>query len=226
MSRSNRRAKPAEIELVVGYLRCSTVEQLDSGLGLSAQRRAIEDEANRRGWTIVQWNEDALSGKSLVRPGLLAALEAVDTGKAGTLMVAKLDRLSRSLADFAALMARAQHRRWNLVAIDMAVDLSTPAGEFMASVMAAAAQWERRIIGARTKAALAEKKASGVKLGRSTIVEPELATRIKTLHANGAGWSAIAAVLNAEGTPTVSGGAKWYPSTIRAITLANQPKTK
>jgi DNA invertase Pin-like site-specific DNA recombinase len=120
-------------------------------------------------------------------------------------------------------MARAQQRRWNVVTIDMAVDLSTPAGEFMASGMAAAAQWERRIIGARTKAALAEKKASGVKLGRASSIEPKLATRIKTLHANGAGWSAIAATLNTDGTLNVSAGAKWNPSTIRAITLANQP---
>src|SRR6202051_2945002 len=97
-----------------------------------------------RGLTPVPPHEDALSGKSLDRPGLAAALAAVEAGEAAGIVVAKLDRLSRSLKDFADLMARAQASGWNLVALDLGVDLSTPSGEFMAGVMASAAQWERR----------------------------------------------------------------------------------
>jgi hypothetical protein len=90
-----------------------------------------------------------------------------DLGRAG-----ELDRLSRSLVYFAGLMERAQSRKWNLVALDLGVDLSTPAGEFLASVLASAAQGERRIIGQRTKDALAQKKAKGVRLGRRPVLDP------------------------------------------------------
>ena len=137
-------------KMVVGYVRVSTDEQADSGLGLAAQRATVTAEAERRGWTLVAVHEDALSGKSLDRPGLAAALAAVESSEAGGIVVAKLDRLSRSLKDFALLMERAQKRGWNLVACDLGIDLSIPAGEFMANVMGSAAQWERRIIGLRT----------------------------------------------------------------------------
>jgi hypothetical protein len=60
------------------------------------------------------------------------------------------DWLSRSLANFAGLMAQAQREWWHLIALDLGIDLSTPAGEFMANVMSWAAQWERRITGQHT----------------------------------------------------------------------------
>ncbi len=212
---------PSDPARMVGYVRVSTDDQADSGLGLAAQRVAVTAEAERRGWTLVAVHEDALSGKSLDRPGLAAALAAVDGGEAAGIVVAKLDRLSRSLKDFADLMARAQSRGWNLVALDLGVDLSTPSGEFMAGVMASAAQWERRIIGQRTKDALAVKRAQGVRLGRPTVLAPTLVARIRRAHRAGKGWSAIARALNEEGVPTAHGGCRWYPSTVRAVYQAN-----
>ena len=153
---------------VVGYIRVSTSEQADSGAGLEAQRAAIRSEAERRGWQLVHVFEDAgASGKSLNgRRGLQRALEAIEAGTAEGLVVAKLDRLSRSLLDFAALMERARKGGWNVIALDLGVDTSTPAGEMMASVLATFAQFERRLIGQRTKDALAIKRAQGVVLGR------------------------------------------------------------
>jgi DNA invertase Pin-like site-specific DNA recombinase len=206
---------------VVGYVRVSTTEQADSGAGLAAQRSAIEAECDRRGWALVAVHTDAgVSGKTLARPGLAEALAAVEDGTAAALVVAKLDRLSRSLVDFADLMARAQAGGWNLVALDLGVDLSTPAGEFLASVMASAAQWERRIIGQRTRDALAAKAAQGVRLGRPTQVPAAVAARIVAEHKAGTGWSAIARALDAEQVPTAHAGAHWYPSTVRAVALA------
>jgi DNA invertase Pin-like site-specific DNA recombinase len=82
---------------VVGYVRVSTDEQLDSGAGLEAQRRAIRDECQRRGWRLADIYEDAASGRALTgRSGLKAALAALDGRVATALVVAKLDRLSRS----------------------------------------------------------------------------------------------------------------------------------
>jgi DNA invertase Pin-like site-specific DNA recombinase len=218
-----RNISQADPSTVVGYVRVSTEEQVDSGLGLAAQRSAIEAEADRRGWTLLAIYEDAgVSGKSLRgREGLTDALTAVESGSAGAIVVAKLDRLSRSLADFANLMAQAQSEGWNLVALDLGIDLSTAAGEFMANVMASAAQWERRIIGQRTRDALAVKRSQGVRLGRPRVLPDDVRQRIVTAHAAGLGWSAIATELNASDVPTARGGRRWYPSTVRAVVLSD-----
>jgi DNA invertase Pin-like site-specific DNA recombinase len=114
LSRKRDEVDPSKI---VAYLRVSSQEQADSGLGLAAQRSAVEGEAARRAWKIVAWHEDAgLSGKSLKRPALAAARADVEEGRAAALVVAKLDRLSRSLLDFASLMESARAGGWGLVA--------------------------------------------------------------------------------------------------------------
>src|SRR5262245_60092592 len=85
---------------VVGYLRVSTVEQATNGAGLDAQRATIAAEAERRGWS-VRWIEDrGYSAKDLRRPGIRDVLSLLEAGEADALVVAKLDRLSRSLVDF------------------------------------------------------------------------------------------------------------------------------
>lgn len=203
----------------VGYIRVSTSEQADSGLGLQAQRAAIEAEAHRRGWTLVGIEEDAgVSGKSLSgRTGLEAALVAVESKKDAALVVAKLDRLSRSLLDFAGLMQRSQKKGWSLVALDLGVDTTTPAGEFMASVLASAAQWERRIIGQRTKDALAIKRAQGVQLGRPRSVPAEVVEMIEMMRNEGLSLRAIADRLNAAAVPTAHQGRQWYGSTVKSV---------
>jgi DNA invertase Pin-like site-specific DNA recombinase len=202
---------------VTGYSRVSTEEQGVSGAGLAAQRRAIKAECERRGWQLVRIEEDVLSGRTLNRPGLTQALEACRSGDASGIVVARLDRLSRSLVDFAGLLVEAQAKGFNLVALDLGVDLSTPAGEFLASVMASAAQWERRIIGQRTKDALAVRKAQGVKLGRPALPRDALGRRIASMRRRGMTLQAIADTLNSEGVPTLRGGHEWRPSSVRAV---------
>jgi DNA invertase Pin-like site-specific DNA recombinase len=210
---------PRDPSTVVGYIRVSSTEQADSGLGLAAQRATIEAECSRRGWNLTAIHQDAgLSGKAVSnRPGLADALKDVETGVAGGLIVSKLDRLSRSLKDFAELMERAQKRGWNLVACDLGIDLSTPAGEFMANVMGSAAQWERKLIGLRTKEALAAKRATGVRLGRPRILADAVVTRICVDHRTGLSLSSIARALNADGVPTAHGGSRWHASTVSAV---------
>jgi DNA invertase Pin-like site-specific DNA recombinase len=152
---------------VIGYVRVSTEEQSTSGAGLAAQRAAIEAECLHRGWHLIEVIEDAgFSAKDMKRPGVKVALETLEQGDACALVVAKLDRLSRSMIDFTTVMATASKQGWALVALDCAVDTSTPAGEAMANVLATFAQFERRLIGQRTREALAAKRASGVRLGR------------------------------------------------------------
>jgi DNA invertase Pin-like site-specific DNA recombinase len=206
---------------VIAYVRVSTEEQGTNGVGLKAQMEQIQAEIDRRAWVLSAVHEDVLSGRHLNRPGLQSALEALEAGDADGILVAKLDRLSRSLIDFASLLARAQARGWNLIALDLGVDLSTPHGEFLANVMASAAQWERRIIGQRTKDALAVKRAQGVRLGRPASIPPKLRARIKTMRTRkGMTLQAICNQLNAEGIPTARGGVEWRPTSLRAVLKA------
>jgi DNA invertase Pin-like site-specific DNA recombinase len=141
---------------------------------------------SRRGWELVATLEDAgYSAKDLKRPGVQEALWALEAGEARALVVAKLDRLSRSMIDFAGLVATAQKQNWALVALDCAVDASTPAGEAMAHVLATFGQFERRLISQRTKEALAVKKASGVRLGRPPTLPSAVVRRIQRQRARG-----------------------------------------
>ena len=130
------------------------------------------------------------------------ALRTLEEGKANALVVAKLDRLSRSMIDFAGVMAKAQKQNWALVALDVAVDSSTPAGEAMVHMLATFAQFERRLISQRTKEALAVKKASGVRLGRPPTLPQAVVRRIQRQRALGDSLRKIADDLNQSGVPT------------------------
>lgn len=209
---------------VIAYTRCSTEEQADSRAGLDAQRASILVEARRRGWAECDMTfiEDAgYSGKDLYRPGISAALDALGRKKADTLVVAKLDRLSRSILDFAALMDQASRERWALVALDLGVDTTTPQGELMANVMATFAQFERRLIGQRTKDALATRRAAGVRLGRPRVTPEDVVHRIVSERQTGATLRTIVDGLNRDAVPTARGGRQWYVSTVQAIAASN-----
>lgn len=202
---------------VIGYLRVSTSEQAVSGLGIDAQREAIEAEAQRRGWAVRWIVDDGYSAKSLDRPGIIEALELLEDGGPDVLVIAKLDRLSRSMLDFADLMERARSQGWALVALDLGVDMTTPAGELVANVMAAVAQWERRAIAERTRAALARAKANGTRLGRPVALPQKVRRRITRERGKGATLQTIADGLNRDQIPTAQGGEQWWPSTVSAV---------
>lgn len=200
----------------IGYLRCSTSEQTESGAGLDAQRAAILAEAQRRGWGEIQFIEDAGYGaKDLKRPGIQVALEALRSGRADVLVVSKLDRLSRSLLDFAGLMERATRERWALLALDINVDTGSISGRAVASVMATFAQLERELIGQRTRDALTARRAAGVRLGRPSRLDKATREMIADLRAKGWSLQSIATELARREIAPVAGGRKWYPSTIR-----------
>jgi DNA invertase Pin-like site-specific DNA recombinase len=197
---------------VIGYLRVSTVGQ---EYGIEAQRASIEAEAKRRGWDI-DWIEDTgRSGKDIDRPGITAALAELKSHRAEALVVAKLDRLSRSLADFARLLETAGREGWSVVALDLGIDTLTPTGKLVASVMAAVAQWERETIGLRTKEALAQAKAKGVHVGRPSSQDPAVVRRIRSLRTRGHTYRAIADRLNADAVPLPGGGVAWHPNGVR-----------
>ena len=192
--------------LVIGYLRVSPEEQAVSGLGLADQRAVIAADAARRGWSNVEFlSDEGFSAKNLSRPAIAAALDMLRKGQASVLVVSKLDRLSRSLLDFATLMDRAKREGWQLVVLDLAIDTTIPSGALMANVMAAFAEYERQLIGARTSAALQQLKGQGVRLGRPRLLSEEVTARVGRQRSNGETLAAIADGLNHERLGPCSG---------------------
>ncbi len=215
------RRKRADVSLVVTYRRVSTTEQGDLGAGLEAQDQKLTAEIANRGWTRVLDLHDVASGKSTDgRPGLAEALRMVSAGEAGTLMVTKLDRLGRSVSDFAPLLKEALKVGWNLVMLDPAVDLSNPSGKFLAHIMSSVAELEREMIGQRTSDALRALQANGTRLGRPSGLPVEVLRRVRHERGQGATYAAIADGLNADAVPTAQGGARWHPSSVRAVALS------
>lgn len=198
----------------LAYLRVSTEGQAESGAGLDAQRAAVEAEAARQGWQL-EIVADTGSGAHLNRPALVEALDRLDRGEADLLLAAKLDRVSRSVKDFAGLLERANRRGWRLVLLDLG-DTSTATGELTANMIASAAQYERRLIGQRTREGLAAKRAAGVRLGRPSVLPREVIERIVTQRREGQSMRMIAEGLTADGVPTARGGTEWKVSSVQA----------
>jgi DNA invertase Pin-like site-specific DNA recombinase len=203
----------------IGYFRVSTNEQGDSGLGIAAQKSTIQLEVERRGWDFETMYGDIASGKSLRgRDDFGKALKVLADSEADVLVVAKLDRLSRSVSDFAAILAQSQREGWALDICDLGVDTTTPSGKMVAQILMVLAEWEREMIGDRTRRALEAAVANGTRLGRPRGVSEETLRLIRLLREAGNSWDGIAKALTKEGIPTAQGGT-WRASTVRKLHL-------
>lgn len=198
---------------LAGYIRVSTDEQAN-GHGLDAQLDAITRACELRGDTLVAVHKDVVSTRRHNRPGLQKTLAQVAAGQADGIVVAKLDRLSRSTLQFAELTAQAEREGWVIVALDLGVDTSTATGKLISSVIAAFAEFERELISERTKAGLRAAQERGTKLGRPRTVPEETLERIRELRARKFPYAAIARVLNREAVPTGHGRPGWHPKTV------------
>jgi DNA invertase Pin-like site-specific DNA recombinase len=201
----------------IGYCRVSTREQGESGAGMEWQESAIRAEVEHRGWELVDLRSDVASGKSMRRRDELGrTLRDLRDGNADALVVAKLDRLSRSVLDFAGVMETATLEGWSVVVLDLSVDTTTTNGKLIAHIMIALAQWERELIGDRTKAALTAVRARGTRLGRPRKVDEDTLRLIRILRDSGKSYGAIAAALEREDVPTAQGG-RWQAATVRKL---------
>lgn len=203
---------------VVGYVRVSTEEQADSGLGLEAQKAKIQAHARVNGWRVVEWVEDTISargGKNLKGEQFKRALELLEDGGPDVLVVAKLDRLARSTVGFGKLLERAQDNGWSVIAIDHGLDMTTANGRLVAEILASIAQWESDKISERTQEALQAKKKRGERVGGKR-VPAHVRKRIVSMKENGATQQTIADELNRDEVPTARGG-EWRQSTISGV---------
>lgn len=217
----------------VGYYRVSTAKQGASGLGLEAQREAVVRYLNSGPWRIIAEFTEIESGRRSGRPELDRALATARVHKV-PLIVAKVDRLTRSVAFLSRLLEAGVDVRF--------ADLPTiegPTGRFMLQQMAAVAELEAGLISARTKAALAAAKARGKMLGgnRGTVISPsarragsaaqaalaqeravDLAPVLAELRGSGvASLRGIARALTERGIPTPRGRSYWTPAQVTRI---------
>jgi DNA invertase Pin-like site-specific DNA recombinase len=222
----------------IGYIRVSTEQQASDGVSLSAQREKIEAFARLYEYELVAIIEDAgASAKTLDRDGLQDALGRLERGEAGALIVAKLDRLTRSVADLATLIED-HFTRFSLVSVGEQIDTSTAAGRLVLNVLMSVAQWEREAISERTKTALQHKKRAGERVGsipygyqlgadgvmlQEDAAEQEVISAVLKYRAAGLGFRLICQRLAKDGFTARSGGI-FYPQTVARIIEANEQR--
>jgi DNA invertase Pin-like site-specific DNA recombinase/peptidoglycan hydrolase-like protein with peptidoglycan-binding domain len=211
-------------EPVIGYVTVATEgERADTDAAI----RQIEHACGDAGWELVEVVTDRENGRGLERPGLSYALEQIAAGKARGLVASDLRRLSRSIVDLGTLMEWFRDAQAALVALDLGVDTSTPGGHEVAATLTTLGGWERERIARRTRSGLAEVRASGRPTGRPAVSDkPELVERINAMRHANMTLQAIADQLNAEGVPTLRGGAMWRPSSVQAALGYRRPGTR
>lgn len=157
------------------------------------------------------------------RPAFLRLLAALDEGRAGVLLAKDATRLSRNLTDLGGLLSASTQDGWTVVTADGLVDTDDPQGRMLPMFLGIVGELERTFTQQRTRAALAAAKARGVKLGKSSTLPVEVRQRIVAEREAGATWQRIADGLNNEGIRTGQCGVRWYPSTVRAVSLSQLP---
>ena len=238
-SRASRRAvkaAPAPGEArAIGYARVSTEEQSREGVSLAVLAEKIRLYGELHGLGAVEVVVDGgVSAKSLDRPGLSRVLAALDSGEATALVVYKLDRLTRSLADWSSLIDRYFGRPGgpSLMSVSESIDTRSAGGRMVLNVMVTVGQWERETIIERTGAAMAFKRSRSERLGtipygrdlgpdgKTLVANPaEEAALALMLELAGRGLTlrAIAAGLDAAGYRPKGGGASWRHSSVGDI---------
>jgi DNA invertase Pin-like site-specific DNA recombinase len=219
--RSRRRPHRPRPAVAIVYSRVSTAQQAASGLSLDSQQAATVAAAEAAGYRVVEVADQGISGgRGVRRPGLARALDMLAKGEAAALYVSKVDRLSRSTIDALVIAEAADAQGWRLVALDLALDTSTPVGRLVLSVLAAAAEMERERIGERHRdwhaAQAARGTRWGVDAGPRSALPGEVRQRILDARAAGESYRSIAAALNADEVPTATGQGRWWPSNVRA----------
>ncbi len=151
----------------IGYIRVSPRDQAASSVSLVSQRMKIEAYATLHDLDLVEVIEDAgFSAKSLERPGMTNLLRLIRGCKVGVVVVAKLDRITRSVRDLGELIELFQRSGVEFASVADHIDTSTASGRLVLNVMGSVSQWEREAIGERTSEALAVMRSNGRRISR------------------------------------------------------------
>ncbi len=223
--------------IAVGYVRVSTDRQADQGVSLEAQEAKVRAMATVQGVNLTEVIVDGgESAKSLKRPGLQRLLAMVETGKVQAVIIAKLDRMTRSVQDLCSLIELFEKRKVALISVAESLDTGSAAGRLVITIMAAVSQWEREAIGERTRDALQHKRSNGERVGNIPYgfqlaedgkhlahqpTEQELLAHIRALSSQRLSMRAIATQLNGEGH-TTRRGTPWRLESIARILKASK----
>ena len=220
---------------VVGYVRVSTEEQATHGQSLGAQKAKLEAYANLYELELILVVEDAgISAKSLKRPGLQSVLAKLRKGEADGLLIAKLDRLTRSVGDWQALIESyfGEKAGKQLFSVGDQIDTRTAAGRLVLNVLMSVAQWEREATAERTREALQHKIAKCERVGKVRFgydladdgvnlipnpTEQQVIAEIKRLRLSGFSLQKIADELTSQGIATKEGKAPWKHTAVARI---------
>jgi len=219
----------------IGYVRVSTDRQADQGVSLEAQESKIRAMATVQSSDLMDVIVDGgESAKSLNRPGLQKLLGMVNEGKVQAVIVAKLDRLTRSVKDLCGLLELFEKRKVALISVAESLDTGSAAGRLVITIMAAVSQWERETIGERTRDALQHKRRNGERVGNIEFgfrlaadgkhlepnpTEQAALAAIRKLRARGSTLRSIAKELNANGHSTRRGTPWRLESVARVINV-------
>jgi DNA invertase Pin-like site-specific DNA recombinase len=207
----------------IGYVRVSTEKQADRGVSLDAQAQKIRAMSVVHSAELLEIIVDGgESAKSLQRPGMERLLALVDGKKVQAVIVAKLDRLTRSVKDLCELLERFERRGVALISVAESLDTSSAAGRLVLNIMTAVSQWEREAIGERTRDAMHHKRTNGERVGNIQFgyrlgtdgkhlepdpAEQEVLDDIRQLRQDGHTLRGIAAALNHRALRTRRGSA-------------------
>ena len=222
---------------VVGYCRISVEEKDGSNknCSIAAQEERIRGYCQLYGLELQEVIHDVgQSAKSLNRQGIQRALVMLEAGNAEGLVIAKLDRLTRSLADWQHLIKRYFGAgQATLLSVADQIDTRTASGACVLNILVSISEWERRAIGERVAVSLAYKRKQGIHVGRAPYGSKISAGRliddsdekrnielVLSMRAAGKTLSEIAAEFTAQAIPSKRGG-KWHASTIRSLLQRN-----
>ena len=224
------------------YIRVSTNEQADKGYSLGNQKKKCQAYCISQDYQIVETIvDDGKSAKDLYREGANKVLTMLENKEADTLVILKLDRLTRSVKDLGNILDHMQKFEWALVAVRDNLDTNTATGRLMLNLLTSVSQWEREITAERTAEALqhkrsknektggnrefgyevAERKEDGKKVYKESQHEQKVIQLIKELKSNGMSLQAIAKELKKRKVKTVSGKTTWAVWTISKILKRN-----
>jgi DNA invertase Pin-like site-specific DNA recombinase len=211
----------------LGYVRTSTTRQ---ELSLGAQEDKIRAMAVVKGIALSEVIIETESAKDLDRPGMERLLRMVDAGEVGAVIIAKLDRITRSVKDLATILERFHKAGASLVSVDESLDTGTASGRLVMNIMCAVSQWEREAIGERTRVGLAKLRSQGKMTGKPRYgwrsvgkglpveVDPVEMQNLEFIRSRpeGSTLRSIADCLNSRGR-TVRSGAAWTVNDVQRL---------
>ena len=228
--RASRTREPAPDRRTIAYVRVSTEDQATTGVSLDAQEARIGAYCTKMGWDAPEVVRDAgESAKSLKRPGIAAIIQQVRNDAVERVVVAKLDRLTRSIRDLSDLIDLCAKHDVALVSVGETLDTSSAAGRMVVNMLGVVGQWEREAIAERTSTALSHKRRSGLAYSTTpfgycregnTLVpdafEQKALQESMRMDRAGASFREIARFLTNLGVKPHRGKA-WYASSVRAM---------